>query len=480
MPTSISSLALLQVLCIFLLLLIPEASRALLQKTALIGSVIVFCYTLTFWFGLSPYETKFSYLWCPESFSGYSFCFGLDYVSYYLVLLTTFIFPFCFLMVDVSVQKNLKQYLLAFWSMEIILFFVFISLDFLLFYIFFEISLIPMFLLIGRWGVNVRKTKAAYYLFLYTFFGSLFLLIALLYLLSQYGTLQYHALLSTPLDIPTQKILWPAVFFAFAIKVPMFPLHIWLPEAHVEAPTGGSVVLAALFLKMGGYGMLRFLLPLFPDATSYFAPVALTLALMGAVYASLTALRQLDMKRIVAYSSVAHMNVGLVGLFSLTSEGAAGFYYVMLGHGVVSSALFFIVGILYDRYHSRLYTYYSGVALRMPLYAMFFCFFTVANVAFPGTWNFVGELLICFGLGRFSLFLLLVTGFSLFFSTVYSFWLYNRICFGTIRVSGQRFFYDLTYREFFVFLSLSLATVAGGLFPSVILESLSLNLLAGF
>jgi proton-translocating NADH-quinone oxidoreductase chain M len=330
-----------------------------------------------------------------------------------------------------------------------------------------------MFILIGWWGSRERKSKAAYYLFLFTLFGSLFMLFALLYFFSALGTTSYNILTKAEYTLEVQKVLWPAIFLAFAIKVPMLPFHIWLPEAHVEAPTAGSVLLAGVVLKLGGYGMIRYLLPIFPLGSLYYVPAASTLALMGAVYASLTALRQLDMKRIIAYSSIAHMNFGLLGLFSLTPEGFLGFYYLMLGHGLVSSALFFLVGVLYDRYHNRLYPYYSGLAMTMPLFASFFLFFIAANTAFPGTVNFAAEFLIFCGLVKTSTWILVLGGLSLLGSTFFSFWLYNRLCFGTLNVTAIRTYYDLTRSELSVFSLLATFTLLGGLFPNTVLSYLA-------
>lgn len=450
-----------------------------MQRGALFGSVSLFIYSLGFWLESNPYTVFFNHYYQTYCF-GYPLAFGVDNLSLFLILLTTFIFPFCFLTTWSSVPHSLQNYILVFVSLETLILLVFLSLDFFFFYLMFEFSLIPMFLLIGWWGARERKMKAAYYLFLYTLCGSLFMLLAIVYLLLQYGTTHYFVLLSA--DIPTQVeyVLWPAIFVALAIKVPMFPFHIWLPEAHVEAPTAGSVLLAGLVLKLGGYGMLRFLLPILPSASVYYAPAAAVLALMGGIYGSLTALRQIDMKRIIAYSSIAHMNFGLLGLFSLTLEGASGFYYIMIGHGLVSSALFFLVGVVYDRYHSRLYSYYQGLALRMPLYCLFFFFFTVANIAFPGTINFPGEFLVFCGLAKSSWLLILAGGVVLFFSTIYSFWLFNRVAFGTVRVMSAALYYDLSRLEMVLFGLLSLGVLLGGLFPNSILLGVTTSLLLFF
>lgn len=345
--------------------------------------------------------------------------FGFDGLSYVFIMLTAFIFPICFTMVyEIEYRQPFLVLLLA--SMEVLLVLTFYTTDLLWFYVFFEGLLIPMFLMIGIWGARERKIKAAYYFFLYTLFGSFFLLFGILYLYFITGSTNYFVLLNTALAADQQILLWICFFFAFAVKMPLFPVHIWLPEAHVEAPTIGSMLLASLLLKLGGYGFLRFSLPMLPIGSAYFSPLVSTCALLGVVYASLSTLRQIDLKRIIAYSSVAHMSVVMVGLFSYTQQGVEGAIYLMIGHGVVSAALFFCVGVLYDRTHTRLLRYYGGVASVMPLFAAAFFLFTLANMGFPGTSNFIGELLIFLGaMSSNSAVLLFVTS-GIVLSAVYS------------------------------------------------------------
>jgi proton-translocating NADH-quinone oxidoreductase chain M len=403
-------------------------------------------------------------------FNNWIITFGLDSYSYFLCLLTLFIFSLCFLMIQTSIFSHLRLFINLLIILEFLILLSFLTLDFFCFYFFFETSLIPMYLLIGFWGKNFRKVKAAYYLFLYTFTGSLFMLFSLLILFSFYGTTNYFVLLNQTLPIELELLMWPAIFFTFAVKIPMFPFHLWLPEAHVEAPTIGSVILAAIVLKLGGYGMVRFLFPLFPNGTLFYLPFGYTLAIISAIYAGLTALRQLDLKRIIAFSSIAHMNFGLLGLFSQQSEGISGFFLMMLGHGIISAALFFLVGVLYDRYHTRLISYYSGLVLRMPLFASFFFFFTLSNIAFPGTINFIAELLILLTLSKFSFFLLFLMILVLLIGTFYAFWLYNRLCFGTLKISNIYYFYDLTKKEFFLFSLLTFLTLCGGFCSNLLLN----------
>ncbi len=447
---------------------------------AFCGTISVFCLVLFLGLVVNPYRPgNFFSVWSVPITTTYTVHFGFDMLSYYLILLTVFIFSCCFLMVNSANLNNQRGYILLLLVMEIMLFGVFLALDFLVFYLFFEISLIPMFLLIGRWGSKPRRSKAALYLFIYTFFGSLFMLFVIVFLYHWYGTLNYVNLLEKPLDESIQKIIWPAVFFAFAIKIPMFPFHIWLPEAHVEAPTGGSVILAAIFLKMGGYGMLRFLIPLFPDASVYYAPFASILALMGAVYSSFTALRQIDMKRVVAYSSIAHMNIGLLGLFTLELNGIMGFYYLMIGHGLISGALFFVVGVLYDRYHTRLFLYFSGLVIRMPLLGLFFFVFVLANIGFPGTWNFLGEVFVFFSIMGQSLLKILYLCITIFITALYVLYLYIRIMLGTLqyKLMLRFYYYDLTRREVYLFVCILYLITLGGLSPDLVLAAIEEDIL---
>jgi NADH-quinone oxidoreductase subunit M len=465
------------IVLIFFLIFISKNNFQKLYQVSLGGTIFLFLISLGFWINFNPYLETFQYLHEVYLFHILSIKYGFDGISLFLVLLTTFIFPLCFLTFKYNLKKDQKSFILLFILLEFLLVNAFLVLDFFWFYVFFEISLIPMFLLIGFWGTKGRKTLAAFYLFLYTIFGSLFMLISITYFYVLIGSTDYLVLLHFKLPISTQLILWPAIFIGFAIKVPMFPFHLWLPEAHVEAPTSVSVILAAIVLKLGGYGMLRYLLPLLPEASKYYAPFAIVLAVIGSIYVALTALRQVDLKRIIAYSSIAHMNVGLLGLFSFTLEGLSGFYYVLLGHGLISSGLFFLVGILYDRYHTRLYFYYTGLVLRMPIFVTCLFFFTVANVGFPGTINFLSELLILCGLACYSPSILFCVGFSIFFSTIYSFWLLNRISFGTIRLKSNHFYFDLTWVEYILLSLLLILTILGGLYPSLILDNCYLALL---
>lgn len=482
-------LLMLLLLKVFLVFLIsfPFLPARLLMAFSFFGSLFFFFFSLALWFFFnSSFIFSLSLTNCWSWFGDYVLCLGVDAISIFFIILTTFIFFICVLASFQSVKKNIHQYLFLLFFIEFLLIGTFSILDFFVFYILFESVLLPMFLLIGFWGSNVRRMKAAYYLFLYTLFGSLFLLISLILIGFQVGTFNWYFLLIADISYTRELFLWPGIFLAFAIKVPMFPFHIWLPEAHVEAPTGGSIILASLLLKLGVYGFLRFLVPLFPFGTLYYSSFILIFALLGVFYSSFVALRQIDLKRIIAYSSIAHMNFGLVGLFSLTLDGLAGGYLLMLGHGLVSGALFFLVGILYDRYKTRICFYYSGLVLRMPLFCFFLFLFSIANISFPGTINFVSELLVFMGTSVSNLVSFLLILISLLGTTGFTFWLYNRLAFGTFRyyaVKGNSllsatnvYFFDITRLECSILVFFSLLTIFGGFFPGVILNFLDTGL----
>lgn len=356
-----------------------------------------------------------------------------DLISSFLIVLTHLVMILCYWYIFMLRPKKWFQLLGHLFLIHCFLLAAFVVSDALLFYIFFESILIPMFMIIGCWGSRDRRIKANYFFFLYTLFGSLFMLFGLMYLYMCFKSLRYEIFTHQKLPGFLQCMLWFCFFLPFAIKTPMVPFHIWLPEAHVEAPTVGSVILAGLLLKLGGYGFIRFTLPLFKYANYYYSCIIYGTALMGVVYASLITIRQIDLKRIVAYSSVAHMNLVVVGLFSYTLQGLEGSFYLMMAHGFVSSAFFFLIGMLYSRTHSRLINYYGGFSVLMPKFSFFFFNFSLANMAFPGTSNFVGEFLIVVGLADKNTLVLIIATLSVIFSAVYSIWLFNRVCFGTFK-----------------------------------------------
>jgi len=362
--------------------------------------------------------------------------------------------------------------------MECFLICVFSILDLFLFYIFFEGILIPMFLLIGIWGSRERKIRAAYLFFLYTLIGSLLMLLGIIYIYLNVGTTNYEVLTHIHFSFFEQKILWLAFFASFATKVPMLPVHIWLPEAHVEAPTAGSVILAGILLKLGTYGFLRFSLPLFPEASYFFTPLVYTLAISGVIYTSFTAIRQTDLKRIIAYASVAHMNLVMLGLFSFNFISLEGALLQSLSHGFVSSALFLCVGVLYDRYHTRMVKYYSGLVHIMPLTIIIFLFFTMANIGLPGTSSFVGEFLILVGIYQTNTTAAFFGATGMILGGAYSLWLFNRVAYGNLKIQYLNLATttDISKGEFLAILPLIIGTLVMGIYPEIFLDSIHISI----
>jgi len=386
------------------------------------------------------------------------------------VILTTLIVPICLISSFNVISFRLKEFTISFILLEFFVLIVFVVLDLVLFYVFFESVLLPMFAIIGIWGSRQRKVRAAYFFFLYTLFGSVLMLLAILIVYFQTGSTDIQLLFTSEFSESRQLLLWLGFFFSFAAKVPMLPVHIWLPEAHVEAPTSGSVILAGVLLKIGSYGLIRFSLPLFPYATVYFTPLVYSLCSLAVIYTSLTAIRQSDIKRIIAYSSVAHMNLILIGLFSLNSQGIEGSLLQMLSHGLASSALFLCVGVLYDRHHSRLVKYYGGLSQLMPLFSIIFLFFTMSNIAIPGTSSFIGEFLILSGIFQTNIFVAALGATGMVLGGAYSLWLLNRIVYGDLNTQYIFYFSDLKRCEFFVFLPLLLLSLLMGFYPSIFLD----------
>jgi proton-translocating NADH-quinone oxidoreductase chain M len=327
-----------------------------------------------------------------------------------------------------------------------------------------------MFISIGVWGSRERKIRAAYMFFMYTLGGSVLLLLAIIYIFNRFGTTDYETLLLVDFSLFEQKILFVAFFLSFAAKIPLLPVHIWLPEAHVEAPTAGSVILAGLLLKLGSYGLIRFVLPLFPQASIFYTPFIFTLCIIGVIYTSLTAIRQTDLKRIVAYTSIAHMNLVVMGIFSFSVIGIEGALFQSISHGFVSSDLFLLIGVIYDRHHTRMIKYYSGLAHTMPLFTFIFLFFTMANIAIPGLSSFIGEFLILIGIVKISVIGTILGAVGMFLGGAYSLWLFNRISYGNLKTQYLYNFSDINKREFFVILPLVFTTFFFGLYPVIILS----------
>nr|UXN44175.1 NADH dehydrogenase subunit 4 [Navicula sp.] len=458
----------------FILVLAPRNNFNLLKLIALNFSSLPFLGSLFIWScykkSLCQFQFVTKILLLPVL--NLNLTLGIDGISLFFLLLTTLLIPICILLSWDSVNKNLKEYLLAFLLLEFFLILVFGVLDLLLFYIFFESVLIPMFLIVGIWGSRERKILASFYFFLYTLFGSVIMLLAIIYIYYQVGTTDYEMLLTFSFSELEQKFLWFAFFLAFAGKVPMVPVHLWLPEAHVEAPTAGSVILAGVLLKLGTYGLIRYSLPLFPNASFFFTPFVYTIAVIGIIYTSFTAIRQSDFKRIIAYTSIAHMNLVILGIFSFNSIGLEGAIFQSLSHGFVASALFLVIGIVYDRYHTRVVKYYSGLASVMPIYVSIFLFFTMANISFPGTSSFIGEFLILTGSFKCSTIVTFLGATGVILGGAYSLWLLNRIAFGNMKVQYCAKFLDLNKREFTCFLPLILGTLFLGILPNIVLSSI--------
>lgn len=460
------------------LTLIPSWNKLLLKKLGLTFSCITFLTSLFLWIWFNKSTGNFQFVykmfWVP--YLNLNFTVGVDGVSLFFLILTTLLIFLCILASWTSIKNNLKEYLIAFLLLDFFLIAVFCTLDLILFYVFFESVLIPMFLIIGIWGSRERKIKAAYFFFIYTLSGSVLMLLAIIYIYYQAGTTDYETLLTINLTFDEQKLLWLAFFASFATKVPMIPVHIWLPEAHVEAPTAGSVILAGILLKLGTYGFIRFSLPLFPEASFFFSPLIYALAAIGIVYTSLTAIRQTDFKKIIAYTSVAHMNLVLLGIFSFNIIGLEGAILQSLSHGFVSSALFLLIGVVYDRYHTRTIKYYSGLVHVMPLYVIFFLIFTMANISLPGTSSFVGEFLILIGSFKVNTIITFLGATSMILGGCYSLWLFNKISYGNLKTIHIKNFIDLNRREVIIFLPLTLSTLIIGIYPEIFLNSIHMSI----
>jgi proton-translocating NADH-quinone oxidoreductase chain M len=462
---------------ILFLLLVPSNEKKLLKIIALNFSCLSFIGSLILWFFFNNYSGSFQYVstifWLNSL--NLNFTLGIDGISIFFLLLTTLLIPLCILTSWNSISNNLKEFLIAFLFLDFFLIGVFSILDLLFFYIFFESVLIPMYLIVGAWGSRDRKILAAYYFFLYTLSGSVIMLLSILYIFSQVGTTDYELLLTFSFSELEQKFLWVAFFLAFASKVPMLPVHLWLPEAHVEAPTAGSVILAGILLKLGTYGFIRFSLPIFPIASVFFAPLVYVISVIGIIYTSFTAIRQTDFKRIVAYTSIAHMNLVILGIFSFNTIGIEGAIMQSLSHGFVASALFLIIGVVYDRYRTRIVSYYGGLASLMPIYAVVFLFFTLANIGFPGTSSFIGEFLILVGSFKVNSSVTFLGATGVIISGAYSLWLFNRIVFGNVKNQYLNKYIDLSLREFVVFLPLILGTLFVGVYPNIFLSSIHMS-----
>ena len=435
--------------------------------TALWTSLGVFALSLVLWVRFDQSNPGFQFTesaaWLPQL--GLTYKMGVDGISVLFVLLSTALTPICILASWESVTSRVRDYMVAFLVLETMMIGTFCALDFLVFYMFFEGVLIPMYLIIGIWG-GPRRVYAAFKFFLYTLAGSLLMLLAILAIWNATGTTDIVTLSHTVFSPRMQTWLFLAFFASFAVKMPMWPVHTWLPDAHVEAPTGGSVILAGVLLKMGAYGFLRFSLPMLPNASADFAPMIYALSIVAVIYTSLVALAQTDMKKLIAYSSVAHMGVVTIGIFTFNAQGLSGALFQMLSHGVVAGALFLCVGVVYDRIHTREIARYGGLADRMPAYALTFMLFTMASIGLPGTAGFTGEVLVLIGSFKISFWLALLGGTGMILGAVYMLYLYRRVIFGALEKADLKSILDLSPREIAIFAPLVVLTLWMGVYPS--------------
>ncbi|HET6184128.1 MAG TPA: NADH-quinone oxidoreductase subunit M [Acetobacteraceae bacterium] len=435
--------------------------------TALWTSLIVLAVSLVLWADWDPRNPGFQFVenvpWLPEFGVGYRM--GVDGISVLFVLLSTLLTPICILASWDTITRYVREYMIAFLILETMMVGMFCALDFIIFYIFFEGVLIPMFLIIGVWG-GPRRVYSAFKFFLYTLTGSVLLLIGLIGMWIYAGTTDIPTLLHTRFPVGMQTWLFLAFFASFAVKVPMWPVHTWLPDAHVEAPTAGSVILAGVLLKMGGYGFIRFSFQMLPQASAELAPLMFTLSVVAVVYTAYVALAQEDMKKLIAYSSVAHMGIVTIGIFTFNVQGMQGALFTMLSHGIVSAALFLIVGVIYDRLHTREISRYGGLADNMPLYAFAFMVFALASVGLPGTSGFIGEFLVTIGALHVNFWLALLGGMGLILGPMYTLYLYRRVIFGRLTKLDLRSMRDLTPREVAIFAPLLVITIWMGAYPT--------------
>ena len=443
-----------------------EASRRNIRNVALLTTIFVFILSLVVWAGFDNSNPGFQMVeqidWMG---GGISYHMGVDGISVLFVVLSAFLMPFCILASWVSVEKRVKEYMIAFLILETLMIGVFCALDLFLFYVFFEASLIPMFIIIGVWG-GKRRVYASLKFFLYTLLGSVLMLIAIMAMYWQAGTMNIVELLKYDFPAGMQTWLWLAFFASFAVKMPMWPVHTWLPDAHVEAPTAGSVILAGILLKLGGYGFIRFSLPMFPLASADFAPFIFALSVIAIIYTSLVAMVQEDMKKLIAYSSVAHMAYVTMGIFAANEQGLQGAIFPLLSHGIVSGALFLCVGVIYDRMHTREIAAFGGLVNNMPKYAVAFLIFTMANVGLPGTSGFIGEFLTLFGVFRVNTWVALFATTGVILSAAYALWLYRQVIFGALTKESLKALLDLSPREKLILYPLVVLTIFFGVYPT--------------
>jgi len=440
------------------------------KSVALLTTVLTLLVTLVIWANFDTSTAEFQFVekhdWLAD---GIAYHMGVDGISLLFVVLSAFLLPICVLASWDAITERVREYMIAFLVLETMMIGVFSALDFVLFYLFFEGGLIPMFLIIGIWG-GARRIYSTFKFFLYTLLGSVLLLLAIIYMYFEVGTTDIPTLMAHTFDFDIQRWLWLAMFASFAVKMPMWPVHTWLPDAHVEAPTAGSVILAGVLLKMGGYGFLRFSLPMLPLASEYFVPLIFTLSIIAVIYTSLVALMQEDMKKLIAYSSVAHMGFVTIGIFTFNTQGIEGGIFQMLSHGIISAALFLCVGVIYDRIHTREIARYGGLVNRMPIYAFTFMVFTLGAVGLPGTAGFVGEILVLVGAYQVSTWVAALASTGVILGAAYMLWLYRRVVFGKLEKDDLMDIVDMNRREIALFAPLVVLTIFMGFYPAPFLD----------
>ena len=467
--STVTFLPLVGALLIFALRGNDESTARNARYIALWTTLITFAISLLLWIDFDPTTAKFQFVEERSWLGPIRFHMGVDGISMLFVILTTFLMPLTVLSTYGAIKTRVREFMIAFLILETLMLGVFCSLDLVMFYLFFEGGLIPMFLIIGIWGGS-NRVYASFKFFLYTLAGSLLMLIAILAMYWEAGTTNIPELLAHDFPPEMQTWLWLAFFASFAVKLPMWPVHTWLPDAHVQAPTAGSVVLAGILLKLGGYGFLRFSIPMFPLASVDFAPLIYALSVIAVIYTSLVAYAQEDMKKLIAYSSIAHMGFVTIGIFTLTMQGLQGGIFLMLSHGIVSAGMFLCVGVLYDRMHTHEISVFGGLVNRMPLYAAVFMIFTMANVGLPGTSGFVGEFLSLLGVYQVNTWVAALAATGVILSAVYSLWLYRRVIFGEITNPALKLIQDLSWREIAVMAPLILLTIYFGFHPNPVLD----------
>jgi proton-translocating NADH-quinone oxidoreductase chain M len=475
-PFSKDLILLILIIPLLTLLFIYSASfleNKKIYNLSLLSSILSFFLSLILWSCLEEVKGGFQSvynLYLIPSFT-FSLKLGVDGISIFFILLTNIFIYLSILSINVTSFK-MREVIIYLFFLQWSVLASFLMLDILGFFLFFEITLIPIYFLVIVWGSRERRVRASYLISIYTLFGSIFLFFNLLYIYSKTGTTDYELLLTVNFTEQDQKFLWFTFFIAFAAKIPVFPLHIWLPEAHVEAPTLGSVILAVLLLKLGTYGIIRFTLPLFPEGTIFYSPIISTFAILGILYTCLTAIRQIDLKKIIAYSSVGHMNIVLLGILAGNVEALQGAIFQMLSHGIVSGALFFCVGVLYERYSVRSLKYFGGLSFFLPVFSLIFLIFSLANISFPLTSSFIGEFLILMGFLRYNFWGTFFAATSMVLGAVYTLWTYNRIFFGNVKSFSITVFKDLTKKELFLFKILLIILFIMGIFPHIFLKTM--------